>query len=135
MKQQGFTLIELMIAVVIVGILAAIAYPSYTEYVLKSNRAEGKAHLLEAMQAQERHYSQTMSYQDDITKLVGVSVASTTNKYRLSIEKCTGAADVKRCVLLQVTPERADPDCAILSLDSRGAKAATGTRKNDNYCW
>jgi type IV pilus assembly protein PilE len=46
-RQSGFTLIELMIAVVIVGILASIAYPSYQRYVLSSRRAEAQADMLE----------------------------------------------------------------------------------------
>ena len=62
MMSRGFTLIELMIAVAIVGLLAAVAYPSYTEYVKKTRRAEAAAILLEAAQIAERQFSQTGSY-------------------------------------------------------------------------
>lgn len=61
-RPHGFTLIELMIAIVVIGILATIAYPSYIESVRKSKRAEAKAALLEGAQALERHYSANMSY-------------------------------------------------------------------------
>lgn len=53
-KQVGFTLIELMIVVAIVGILSAIAYPSYTEYVRRGHRAEARTGLLQAQQWLER---------------------------------------------------------------------------------
>lgn len=65
MKNKGFTLIELMIAVAIVGILAAIAYPSYTEYVRKTRIAEAAATILEVAQIAERYYSQNGDYVDD----------------------------------------------------------------------
>lgn len=61
-RSYGFTLIELMIAVVVIGILASVAYPSYMESVRKSKRAEVKAALLEGAQALERHYSANNTY-------------------------------------------------------------------------
>lgn len=59
---RGFTLIELMIAVAVVGILAAIAYPSFTEQVRKSRRADAKAALVSAAQTMERFYTENNSY-------------------------------------------------------------------------
>ncbi|WP_044872170.1 type IV pilin protein [Pseudomonas sp. LFM046] len=61
---KAFTLIELMIVLVVIGILAAIAYPSYTEHVRKGKRAEVKAALMEGAQALERYYSAHGSYLD-----------------------------------------------------------------------
>jgi len=69
---QGFTLIELMIAVAIVGILAAIAYPSYIEHVRKTRRADAKAVVLELSQWMERFYTENSRY--DKTR-AGVDVA------------------------------------------------------------
>ena len=62
-RQTGFTLIELMIAVVVIGILAAIAYPSYQEHINKSRRADAQAALMELAQFMERHYTNAGGYQ------------------------------------------------------------------------
>ena len=59
---RGFTLIELMVTVAIVGILAAVAYPSYLEQVAKGRRTEAKAILLQANQWMERFYAENYRY-------------------------------------------------------------------------
>jgi type IV pilus assembly protein PilE len=64
-RNKGFTLIELMIVVAVIGILAAIAYPSYTEQVNKGRRASAKAVLLDAQAYMERIYSENYSYAAD----------------------------------------------------------------------
>src|SRR5690554_7773304 len=60
--EKGFTLLELMIVVAVVGILAAIAYPSYMDSVRKSNRADAKAALNDAAQQMQRCYTLNSSY-------------------------------------------------------------------------
>jgi len=62
LQQNGFTLIELMIALAIVGILAAIAYPSYQDSVMKSLRTDATGALLGLANAMERHFTETNSY-------------------------------------------------------------------------
>lgn len=61
-KNRGFTLIELMIAVAVLGILAAVAYPSYTNYLVKGNRAAAKAFLLDVAQKQQQYLLDNRAY-------------------------------------------------------------------------
>ena len=65
-SRRGFTLIELMIAVAVVGILAALAYPSYTEYVARGRRSQMSAELLAAQQWMERFYSENLRYDQTV---------------------------------------------------------------------
>ncbi|MFV9682536.1 type IV pilin protein [Pseudomonas sp. NY15367] len=144
----GFTLLEVMITVVIIGILAAIVYPSYQEYVLRSNRAEGMALLNDAAARQERYYAQTNRYvnsQNDIDKL-GLSaettgegesatktVRSATGKYTLTVAARSGTAGY----LLTATPlgaQTRDTKCGNLTLNDQGVKGKSGSNSVSD-CW
>ena len=70
---KGFTLIELMITIAIIGILAAIAYPSYTVYVAESARAEAHTSLLRASNLQEQYYLDNRGYTENMVDLGSVS--------------------------------------------------------------
>lgn len=83
---QGFTLIELMVALVIVGILAGIAYPAYTKHLLRSRRADAIAALTVVMQAQERYRSNVSNYASAVADLPNVNVAGITAHYQVTLE-------------------------------------------------
>ncbi len=125
----GFTLIELMITVAIIGILAAIAYPSYTEYVLRGNRTEGQALLSDAAARQERYYAQNNTYADTLAKLGYASGNSANGLYVLSTPTGTASA----YTLLAAT-QRTDARCGDLGLNQAGTKTETGTGSVAD-CW
>lgn len=120
LKHKGFTLIELMTVVVIIGILAAIAYPSYSRYVQKGYRTEAKSALLDLAARQERHYAQNYRYAD--LSVLGVSDKTEQGKYLLSIPKSS-----KTEFELQASPTFADAECGIFVLKSNGEKSMKST--------
>ena len=67
-RQGGFTLIELMMVVAIIGILAAIGYPSYLNSIIKSNRAAAQSHLMDMAQAQQKYFNDARAFgaKDDL---------------------------------------------------------------------
>jgi len=128
-RAAGFTLIELMITVAIIGILAAIAYPSYTEYVLRGNRSEAQALLNDAAARQERYYAQNNTYADTTAKLGYSSASSATNLYTLSIPSASSSA-----YSLLATAQRTDAKCGNLGIDQAGTKSETGSGSVSD-CW
>lgn len=132
---KGFTLIEMMIVVAIIGILAAIAYPSYDEYVKRGNRTEGQAFLNDVATRQERYFSQNNAYVTaiaDITKLGLSSPArSTTTKYTLAVAKVAEDGGYT----LTATNQFNDAKCLTLTLNAIGEKGSTGSRSTNNDCW
>lgn len=129
----GFTLIEVMIVVVIVGILASIAYPSYREYVLRGNRTEGQALLMDAAARQERYYAQNNTYLTDNSKRAGLQVNEA--RYERLYDLSIGTAANDGGYTLTATQKFGDTDCGNLTLDARGNKGRTGTGKTADECW
>lgn len=130
-RPSGFTLIEMMITVAIIGILASIAYPSYTEYVLKSRRASAQADLTELSQWLERQFTANMSYlvnsaAPDLP--FSQSPRDGTAHYNISFKGAVTAQHYE----LQAEPTGAQKkdSCGILTLSRSGAKTAAKTG-----CW
>ena len=146
-QRRGFTLIELLIVVAIVGILAAMVYPSYASYMTSARRIEGQTALLDTMQKQERYYSQHNTYvafssvstEPDQKLFRWWSGASAPRSaYEVSARVCTGVP-LERCIELHAVPGTPkvdkhfrDLDCGTLTLNNVGKHGATGPGKR---CW
>lgn len=84
-KQNGFTLIELMVVIAIVGILSAVAYPSYVSHLRKGHRADAQAYLMDLAQRQNQYFTDSRTYAADVTTLGSPTPSSLTNYYTVSI--------------------------------------------------
>ena len=135
-RSSGFTLIELMIVVAIVAILAAVAYPSYTESVRRGDRAAARAALLEAQQFMERHYAANSRYTTEAAgttspalpaRLQAVPVESP--KYDLTL-----SGPAVNSYTLTATPRMADK-CGNLTLTNTGVKGRSASGPTVQECW
>ncbi len=130
----GFSLIELLIAVALVGILAGIAYPAYTSHVQRAHRAEARAVLLEAAQYMERYYSAKTSYAsaslpDRLSRSPAGSTAADA-RYTLAV-----TADATSFTLT-ATPNKAD-GCGALTINQLGVRGAPSPESGitAESCW
>lgn len=145
-KQKGFTLIELMIVVAIVGILAAIAYPSYQESTAKSRRANAQAELMSLSSAMERYYTANNHYSNAAAGGADIGVPAGTlysvepnvlTYYDITIAETDGVTSDTTSAQsydLEAVPKGAmsGDRCGTMSLSSTGVKGVS-TAATD--CW
>lgn len=135
-RSQGFSLIELMIAVVIVGILAAVAIPMYSDYVTRSRRADGQATLMQVAQELERCYTQFSKYNDNSCSVVNSGVVSETSDQGFYGISASGGNLTESTFTLTAAPQNEqadDTDCTALTLTHLGEQSATGD--DPDSCW
>ena len=140
---KGFTLIELMITVAIVAILAAIAYPSYTEQVARSRRNDAKSVLLEAAQWSERQYTVGNTYAVTLRSDLGRSPKGTGTKlYDIAyVTSPAASAPSGTGFFLQATPTTGNPmasdKCGSFIVSNTGGKTLSGNATGTDValCW
>lgn len=137
-KQSGFNLIELMIVIAIVGIIAAVGYPSYQDSIIKSKRQMGKTALVQVLGRQEQNFVNNKSYTTNLTNL-----GYPANGFYIDNEGDAQASAEGAIYLIQLAdptatsftlqavpqgPQANDETCGTLSLTESGAQSPAG-------CW
>lgn len=144
----GFTLIELMITVAIVGILAAIAIPSYNAYVLRSHRTDARKALLDMASLEERYFSSNNAYSSNppdlgypagLPVLISTDYSATIGVAAATQGTATTAPTVATYTLIAtaVGTQVSDTQCRSFTVTSLGVQTALNSAGTDNTatCW
>jgi type IV pilus assembly protein PilE len=131
-RQKGFTLIELMIVVAIIGILAAVAYPAYQNYVEKTRRGQAQADLLELVQFMERRYANRFDYEKTGGGAPDLPIDKSPREGNPAAYDITVSAVAKESFTLQAAPRtlQAGDACGTMTIDEEGNRTAA-----ENNCW
>lgn len=124
---RGFTLIEVMVTVAIVGILASIAYPSYLSQIRKSRRAEAQATLLNIASKQQQMILDTRSYASTTSALNLTVPATVSQNYTVSITVGTATVPTFSALATPLGAQAAD-SCGTMGVDQGGTKTPSS-------CW
>ncbi|WP_019023663.1 MULTISPECIES: type IV pilin protein [unclassified Thioalkalivibrio] len=131
-RMAGFTLIEVMIVVVVIGILAAIAYPSYQNHILKSQRADAHDSLLRIQLEQERWRANNPEYTGDLSDL-GLTAESDDGHYQLAISDESGSSFTATATAQG--RQTNDSRCETITLRVTGGSAERDGTPGGDDCW
>lgn len=139
-RQRGMTLLELLAVIVILGILASIAVPTYRKYLIRAQRSEAKIALLQLQTAQEKFYMQNNSFTENITAAspngLGLPATTETGKYVIDVE----VDDDGQTYVATASPRAGggqsdDKDCGSFTINHRGTKGNVDNAKTTQFCW
>lgn len=131
-NSSGFTLIELMIVVAIVGILAAVALPAYQKHILKAHRAEAKSFMLNVAQLQQQYLLDARAYASSISALNTSTPSTISPYYTVSINAPASQPPTFIISAVPVTnSSQAADSCGTLTIDQAGTKSSS----SGSNCW
>lgn len=131
-KKSGFSLLELLIALAIVGILAGIVYPSYSAQLTRAHRATVATALVDIAARLEQYYALNNQYSGANLANLGVNDAAWRDYYQITLDLQTDAYVARATPIgAQAT---ADQLCQVLSLDQDGSRSISGPGKLAD-CW